>query len=234
MSGSLGSLWMLEQLFRQFGFDAIILDYPTREEGAKDLSGLVLSDPNWALVYWDDTSLLYLRREGRYQSLVQKDEYRFVNPAAGRKAISDHMGDPVTLGRIEQDLLRSIRKNPSAAGFGLLGHLYSKTGRNSEAIANFSKVLEYPRLVDKLSAYTGLGTAYYQSGDFTKSLSYYEKAIHIQKDGMFLFNLATVYIAMGDDAKAIKTLLETIKLDPGIEQAHSLLAATYKRLGKQN
>lgn len=228
-----GNLWMLEQLFRAYGFEAVILDYPSREAGAKGLSGLVLSDPNWALVYWDDTALLYLRRDGRYQPLIQKDEYRFLNPAAGRNGISSHLGDPVTLARIEGDLLRGTRQHPSSKGFELLGHLHSSTGRYQEAIREFSEVLKYPRPVDRLSAYTGLGTVYYRLGDMNKSLPYYEKAVKIQKDGMFLYNLATIYIALGNDAKALQTLQEAIEVSPDLERAHTLRTETLKRLGKQ-
>lgn len=228
-----GNLWMLEQLFREFQFDAVILDYPSREEGTRNMNGLVLTDPNWALVYWDDTALLYLRRRGRYQTLIDKDDYRFVIPAQGRAGISSSLGNPALANAVELDLRRSIQRNPSATGLGLLGHLHSKTGRYAEAIAEYTKVLEYPRLTDKFSAYTGLGTVYYQLGDMTKSLSCYEKAIKIQKDGMFLYNLATIYVAKGDNAKAIKTLLEAVRLAPDLEPAQALLAATYKRLGKQ-
>jgi tetratricopeptide (TPR) repeat protein len=232
LTAASGSLWMLEQLFMNYRFDAVILDYPSREDGTRNMNGLVLSDPNWALVYWDDTSLLYLRRGGRYQHLVEKDEYRYVKPSTGRLGLNAALTVPAMPAGIEYDLKRSIRENPSSTGYGLLGHLYSKTGRYQEALVAFSKVLEYPRQTDKLSAYTGLGTVYYQMGDMTRSLSCYEKAVRIQKDGSFLYNLATIYVATGDDAKAVKTLLEAIKLNPELEQAHTLLAAANKRLGK--
>lgn len=225
-----GNLWMLEQLFKEFGFEAVVLDYPSRDEGAKELSGLALSDPNWALVYWDDTSLLYLRRGGTYQSLILRDEYRFLKPAAGRNGISSYLADPITLSRIEGDLVRAIQQNPSSKGFELLGHLHSNTGRYAEAIREFSEVLRYPRPVDRLSAYTGLGTVYYRMGDMNKSLPYYEKAVTLQKDGTFLFNLATIYVAMGNDTKALRTLDEAIKLEPELERAQTLRTETLKRL----
>jgi tetratricopeptide (TPR) repeat protein len=223
----------LAQLHKEFGFEVIIADYPRREEGANRVNDHAFSDPDWALVQWDDTSLLYLRRGGRYQALIDRDEYRYVVPATGRAGISESAGDPITLYRIENELKRNLRENPSPRGFGLLGHFYSRVGRNSEAITEYSKVLAGGRLVDRLSAYTGLGTVYFQMKDYAKSLYYYEKAIKIQKDGAFLYNLATIYIAIGDDAKAIKALLEAIKLDPDLVQAKTLLDATYKRVGRK-
>jgi hypothetical protein len=232
-SGILGSTWILEQLHVRYGFEALILDYPYRNAGARDLSGLVMSDPNWALVYWDDVSLLYLRRGGTHQSLIDRDEYRFVVPAAGRNGISSHLGDPVSLTRIEADLRRSLRQSPSATGYGLLGHLCNGTGRYREAVAHYTNVSDYPRASDRLSAFTGLGTAYYYLGDFNTARKYYEQALKIQKDGMSLYNLATVYISAGNDDKAAEVLHESIRLDPGLSAARSLLEATNNRLNRR-
>jgi tetratricopeptide (TPR) repeat protein len=231
-SGNLGSLWILEQLYGRYGFEAIILDYPSRENDASKLTGLVLSDPNWALVYWDDTSLLYLRRGGRHQALINRDEFRSIIPAAGRNGINGHLGDPETLAKIEAELKQSIQKTPSSIGFGLLAHLHSSTGRYSEAIAGFSKVLEYGRPVDLLSAYTGLGTVYYKTGDMNKALYYYERAVRIRTDGSFLYNLATIYIARGEDEKAVTALDKAILADPGLAKARQLLVETNRRLNR--
>jgi hypothetical protein len=223
-----------EQLYKEFGFEAIISSYPQRVAGSGKLYGAVVSDPNWALVQWDDVSLLYLRRGGKYQSLIQRDEYRYVSPAAGRLGVSSVLGDKAIVAGVESDLKRNALENPSPRSFGLLGHLYNKTGRYREAVAEYSKVLAGDRLIDQLSAFTGLGTAYYKLGEFHKSLFYYEKAVKIQRDGGFLFNLATVYIALGDDNKAVTTLLEAVKADPDLKQpADSLLAEAYKRLGRK-
>ena len=230
-SGLMGNTWMLEQLYSTYGFEAVILDYQSRNEGEKSSTGLVLTDPNWALVYWDDSALLYLRRGGRYKELVSRDEYRFVVPAAGRKAISEHPKDMVTMVRIENDLIRAIRTAPSATGHSLLGHLYSTSGRYNLAIQKFSKILEYPRMVDRLAAYTGLGTVYYRLKDMPTAADYYERAVRIQADGTFLYNLATIYVAMGDDRKALNALKKAVKADPGLETARALLVETNKRLG---
>lgn len=50
LAGS-GNLWMLEQLYQRFGFDAVVAEYPARVDGTNTMGGLVLTDPNWALVY---------------------------------------------------------------------------------------------------------------------------------------------------------------------------------------
>lgn len=178
-------------------------------------------------------SLLYLRRGGRYQAVIQRDEYHFVVPAAGRKGISAILNDPAALASVERELQRSIQHTASPRAIGLLGDLYSKTGRYREALIEFSKMLESPRQVDRLSAYTGLGTVYYKRGNLPQGLYYYEKAVKIQRNASFLYNLATIYAAMGNDTKAMETLLEVITLDPGYQAAHTLLEETRQRLDRK-
>jgi hypothetical protein len=217
----------IEQQHDRFGFEAVISDYPT--DG--NVNGF--SDQNWALVYWDDTALLYIRRNGPYQNLIQRDEYRYVVPAEGRKGISARIGNPALVMGMEYELKRNIMSTPSPRAIGLLGHLYSKTGRYQQAIDEFNRVLQWGRLADQLSAFTGLGTAYYQLKEYDKSLAYYKKAIKIQRDGTFLYNLATIYVAVGEDRKAVKILQEAISADPTVSGAQKLLDETRQRINNQ-
>ena len=42
-----------------------------------------LTSPDWALVYWDDVALVYLRRGGSHTAVIERDGYRLVKPANG-------------------------------------------------------------------------------------------------------------------------------------------------------
>ncbi|MCX7878800.1 MAG: oligosaccharide repeat unit polymerase [Ignavibacteria bacterium] len=73
-----------EQLINRIGFDYFIWHYAGLPENSGELQTSVLSylinDTNWALVYWDDDSFLFLRREAKFQKLIEKYEYKYVNP----------------------------------------------------------------------------------------------------------------------------------------------------------
>ena len=75
-------------LDRRYHFEALVVNYPQPDPALA--ASLASSNPDadwgadrrfWALVAFDDGGLLYLRRDGRYASLIARDEYRLVRPA---------------------------------------------------------------------------------------------------------------------------------------------------------
>ena len=36
--------------------------------------------PGWALVYWDDISMLFVKRSEEFNTLIARDEYRVIRP----------------------------------------------------------------------------------------------------------------------------------------------------------
>ena len=75
-------------LDRKYRFEALVVSYPQPDPATA--ASLAASNPDadwgadrrfWALVAFDDGGLLYLRRDGRYASLIERDEFRLVRPA---------------------------------------------------------------------------------------------------------------------------------------------------------
>jgi tetratricopeptide (TPR) repeat protein len=75
-------------LDRKHRFEALVVNYP--QPDAATAASLASSNPDadwgadrrfWALVAFDDGGLLYLRRNGRYASLIERDEFHLVRPA---------------------------------------------------------------------------------------------------------------------------------------------------------
>ena len=78
---------LLDELHLKYGFESILVGYPVFDKEAESEihsgSDVSMAHPGWALVYWDDFSLLYLKRDGRYSSAAKEDEYRFIKPGNG-------------------------------------------------------------------------------------------------------------------------------------------------------
>jgi len=78
-------LWsnpVLDDLEQQYGFRSILIAYPEKMDG-----GAAMSDydegffhPGWALVYWDDISMLFVKRSEEFNTLIARDEYRVIRP----------------------------------------------------------------------------------------------------------------------------------------------------------
>ena len=78
----------LQRLYVTYGFESILLDYPKPVPGAPVLDkDEAMNSTLWALVYWDDLSLLYVRRGGIYDRVIKEDEYKYVRPANGIRSV---------------------------------------------------------------------------------------------------------------------------------------------------
>jgi tetratricopeptide (TPR) repeat protein len=72
----------------KYRFEALVVNYPMPDPVTA--ASLASASPDadwgadrrqWALVAFDDGGLLYLRRGGRYQGLIERDEFRLLRPA---------------------------------------------------------------------------------------------------------------------------------------------------------
>ncbi|MDP2158411.1 MAG: tetratricopeptide repeat protein [Nitrospirota bacterium] len=224
----------LDELHAAYGFEAIILDFPLQEDRlmTNPEKDIVLSHPEWALVYWDDNSLVYLKRNGRYSAVIQAEEYKTIKPASQRDGIKAYLHDDTVRALLEADLQRNMRETGSFSGQLLLGYLYNHTGRYTEALNSFSRVKETSTQKRYLIlAYSGMGLAYSRLGDPDKSIYHYGKSFDLSKDAAMLYNIAAVYLDKKDKAEAIKYLGRAIALNRKLMPAYSLLISTYESLG---
>jgi hypothetical protein len=73
-----------ENRFEKYNFDCVIWFYPFLVNNSIELqtsivSYLVNSD-KWKLIYWDDSSCLFVKNEGKFRELISRYEYKYVNP----------------------------------------------------------------------------------------------------------------------------------------------------------
>jgi len=177
---------LLDELYTTYGFEAILIDYDyeVTRTVAPAMSGPFdarLSHPGWALVYWDDISLLYVKRDGKYAPLVRDDEYRYVKPANNIFLLVESVGREGSRPGVISELQRNVAETGSLIGNLYLGHVYNLVGRYQEAIECFSRVKDHPLKHYLYFAYKGIAYAYDMLGDYPDALSYYERSLR-QKD----------------------------------------------------
>ena len=150
---------VLDALYTTYGFDYILTAYL---DGQLDVFVLD-SDPNWALVYWDDVSLLYLRTGAKYESIIARDAYRVVRPEVAPIKILERAGETELLDGIIAELKRNIIETDSRRGRLLLGYACLAKGLLDESKDNLEWVVDmYPRDAE---AHYGLGVLYEKTGD---------------------------------------------------------------------
>ena len=87
-------------------------DLPPRR-GYRAFSAYLFPQSGWALVYWDDTAMLFLRRGSENRALIDRFAYRSVNPEDAEYVLQKAVEDPRFRESLQQDLTRRLSEPPS-------------------------------------------------------------------------------------------------------------------------
>jgi len=82
--------------------------------GHRGFSTLWFPVRDWALVYWDDVAMVFVRRHTAPPGLLERHEYRVLRPDDLAHLEDRLIGDPGLLPVIAQELARAARSNPTS------------------------------------------------------------------------------------------------------------------------
>jgi len=66
-----------EQVAEKYNIGYCVLIYP---RGSTDLCTFLSMSPNWKLVFWDESSLVFVKNDAAHRKLIEEDEYQLLNP----------------------------------------------------------------------------------------------------------------------------------------------------------
>ena len=67
---------------------------------------------HFALVYWDDVAMIFLRRTPGREALLEREEYRFVHPEDRRATLAQAEADPFFRAAAVEEIERRLREDP--------------------------------------------------------------------------------------------------------------------------
>ena len=220
----------LARLQSAYGFDAAVMDYPAYSgESLPPGADWGLTSPDWALVYWDDFALVYLRRSPRWQAVIAPDEYRRVRPANGLPAFWRSLGDKAALPGILAELQRNAAETGSARGLTLLGFALVQEGKADAALEVFGRVSDRDRRLDVLQ---GQALAWQQKGDKARVIEAYERAVAVQEDALTLYGLGAALVDAGRARDAVRPLERARGKNPALLPVYPMLIDAYRRAGE--
>ena len=82
--------------------------------GRHTTHALFFPPERFALVYWDDTAMLFVRRSPERAGRLEREEYRFVHPEDWIATLERASGDAELRRGIERELRRRLRERPSS------------------------------------------------------------------------------------------------------------------------
>jgi tetratricopeptide (TPR) repeat protein len=221
----------LEQLRARYGLEAAVMAYPAYsgqavEEVIGPEADPALASPDWALVYWDDTALVYLPRRGRHAGVIERDEYRVVKPAKGVAGLARLTGDAgVEAARME--LARNVEQTGSSLGLLLLAHV---TTDADQALGMLARVRDPVR---RFEADQAAALLYRRRKEFARATELYEHALAREAGATVLYQAGLTRAEAGDDRGAARYLARAQRADPNFTDVYPALIAIHRRLGDE-
>jgi tetratricopeptide (TPR) repeat protein len=220
----------LARLQSAYGFEAAVMDYPLYSgESLPQGADWGLTSPGWALVYWDDFALVYLKRSPRWDAVIARDEYVLVHPANGLPHFWRSLGDKAALAKVLAELQRNVAETGSARGLTLLGFALLQEGKSDAALETFARVGDPERRLDILQ---GQALAWQQKGDKARVIGAYERAVAVQEDALTLYGLGAALMEAGRARDAIRPLERARVKNPALLPVYPLLVESYRRGGE--
>jgi len=203
-----------EELDKEFDLDYALIDNISMKV-MYDSYGLDMHRDKWALIFWNDNSFLYVKRDGKNKALAEKYEYKYLFPDNPNLSYLDkYLKDENDKKNLIAELRRNIKENP----YGIiartsLANVYIKEKESDKAIRELKDALKVsPK---HYGLYGKLGLAYLQKEEYDKAMEAYKKAVSLNPK--FLngrINLGTLYFRKKDYKKAISEYKIAIKIDP--------------------
>lgn len=219
---------LLERLHRTYRFDVVLVAYPGMPSDATETPDRAISS-DWALVYWDDVAVVFLRRTERLAQIIKRDEYRYVNPGNGVPQIRRLLADNSKLRTVEAELRRNVADTESSIGHTLLGFAHLQIREYDKAIEAFRRAQGYSSV---WHASQGLALAHWQKGDLSGAIEYYRALANLSENSIFLYNIGLALVQTGNDREAVRYLERARAQDEEFTPVYPLLIDAYQRLGQ--
>ena len=181
-----------EQLDAEWKFDyALLSNSPFYRAAVLDASA------DWALVFWDDAALVYLKRTPRNAALIARDAYRWLKP---NQMTFAYLGDYARERRKAEAALAEVDRALASSDLNvnaveMRAYLLEGLGRDDEALRDLESAVE--RFALKPGPYISLGMFYEKTGDAAAARRTYERGIRIAQWAHDLISLAYLYNNLG-------------------------------------
>jgi hypothetical protein len=170
----------LDTLLREWSFSHAIFEPP--RYATDRLAGMLFERPDWALVFADDSGLLYVQRD-RYPAAAERLAYGIASPDYARLAeVAQRAQEDTALERrLVAELRRARRESPWNTRATLwLGLLALARGESSEALALLDEVARAAPLTPGLALRQGI--ARQRLGDVAGARRAYRRALRDTTD----------------------------------------------------
>lgn len=194
---------------------------------------LLFNERNWALVFWDRSSFVYLKRAPRNLDLIDRYEIRYFHPLAPAGVLLKSAKEDRAVDRLIAEIENHLKYVDNYDALKLLLSLYeergSKKGREKQAFL-VDALKRWPESVD---INLGLAGNYYEEGDIENAGRSYESVLRYDKDNLTAhINLGFIFYDKGLLDKAKSSFEKCIRYNKDIYIPYYGLALVSEKKGE--
>lgn len=221
--------WYLPENFREFDA-AWDFDYAVIENKERYEARVLDESPRWALVFWDDRTLVYLKRGPKNDALIREDGYRWLRPnRQDYSYLGPALRDPRAAAAIGAEIDRSVRGSArNVNALQLRAMLATSAGRFDEALADLGEAAR--KAPENPGPLMSLGWTHERKGDAAAARDAYARALAAARRGgdarteaFLLNNLGSLAFKAGDKREAERLFRRCLTLFPDHPQARQNL-----------
>jgi hypothetical protein len=159
-------------LEQRYGFNYALVAIKDR------LDKYFIEKKDWYLVYWDNSFLLYVKKDGRNDEAIKKYGYNWIRPSSNLSYLDEYFKNPKSVSMAIKELQRALWLNPDfKEGYSSLGYIYLKLGNLESSSKEYLSLLSLdPR---NISALTNMGVIKAKQESVKEAVEYWEKVIEI-------------------------------------------------------
>lgn len=154
----------------------------------RKMSKIISNDPKWALVFWDDDSQVFVKRDGVNDEIIKEMEAKYATP---------YLKTPFDKSKADEALVEYQKMEniaPSARNENSIGFILAQKGDFDTARNLFYSAIDKDPSFE--SSYMNLGELYAKDGDLDKAISLYYKAQNKANDrGLIYIRLGQLILA---------------------------------------
>ena len=218
-------------LQKRYDFDIAFLRHLF--SGTERLLKYLYNSREWALVYYDESSAVFLRDTPENKAAIKKFRIDFSNKKTGKsdEALSvanffEKIGEVKLAEQAYNKLLEANHRFLEPANN--LAAIYINSGRFDQALEILDRFLQY--YPETAELYCNKGIAYLRMGKKEEGLLMLEKAAKLNpylRQASYMLGL--VYYEKGYPDKAMRQFIKYLALDPYNAGAHKILGDIYRQ-----
>lgn len=188
----------LDRLWDKYDISYVIIG--TRKHSLlRKVARILTDDPEWGLVFWDDNSQVYIRKDGKNAGTLK---------SFAVKAATPYNRDPFRTGTKDEALgeyRRMVEIADSAKSRNAIGYIHLKEGKIEEAQTEFFRAIKLNPADE--SPYMNLAEILVQKGDLDLAIKYYEKARSLAPDrGLVYLRLGQITLQQSGNLNLAKSI----------------------------